>query len=258
MRAPGVPEAGAVPGASAASGCRTRFGGLDTLRGVAIAWMVSFHFCFDLNWFGVARFDFYRSPWWLDQRIAIVSLFLLCAGLSQAWGDARERAPRAFWKRWAQIFGCGLLVGVGSYLAFPGSFIYFGILQGVAAMLLLHRYLGRRLGAWIVLLVPLLLVAPTLWGSAAFDGRWLNWTGLIAHKPITEDYVPLLPWYGVFALGAGIGALLRRDDFRLLARLPTLSPLAWLGRRPLTIYMVHQPLLIAALWLALKAHGAMH
>ena len=256
MRAPGVPEVGAAPAASAAR--RVRFGGLDTLRGVAIAWTVSFHFCFDLNWFGVAHFDFYRSPWWLDQRISIVSLFLFCAGLSQAWGDARERTPRAFWTRWAQIFGCGLLVVGGSYLAFPDSFIYFGILQGVAAMLLLHRYLGRRLGAWIVLLVPLLLLAPTLWGSAAFDGRWLNWTGLIAHKPITEDYVPLLPWYGVFALGAGIGALLRRDGFRLLARLPTLSPLAWLGRRPLTIYMVHQPLLIAALWLALKAHGAMH
>ena len=252
MRAPGVPDAAVAP----AGGRRTRFGGLDTLRGVAIAWMVSFHFCFDLNWFGYAHFDFYGSPWWLDQRIAIVSLFLLCAGLSQSWGDARERAPGAFWKRWAQIFGCGLLVVGGSYLAFPDSFIYFGILQGVAAMLLLHRALGRRLGAWMLLLVPLLLLAPSLWGSAAFDGRWLNWTGLIAHKPITEDYVPLLPWYGVFALGAGVGALLRRDDFRLLARLPTLPPLAWLGRRPLTIYMVHQPLLIGALWLVSKVHGA--
>ncbi len=246
MRAPGVPERAqpAVRGA--------RFGGLDTVRGLAIAWMVSFHFCFDLNWFGLVRFDFYHSPWWIGQRMCIVSLFLLCAGLSQAWGDARARAPAAFWKRWAQIFGCGVLVTAGSYLAFPRSFIYFGILQGVAAMLLLHRWLGRRLGAWMVLLVPLLLLAPTLWGNAAFDGRLLNWTGLIAHKPITEDYVPLLPWYGVFALGAALGAWLRRDDFRALRRLPTLRPLAWLGRRPLTVYMVHQPLLIGLLTLALR------
>jgi hypothetical protein len=32
----------------------------------------------------------------------------------------------------------------------------------------------------------------------------------------------------------GAGALLRRVDFRPLARLPNLPPLAWLGRHPLS------------------------
>lgn len=237
---------GGASGQGASSG--PRLGGLDTLRGAAIVWMVTFHFCFDLSWFGVLHANFYADPFWTRQRVCIVSLFLLSSGLAQALGDARGRAEAAFWKRWGQIAVAGLAVVAGSYAAFPDSFIYFGILQGVAAMLLLHHLLLRRLGPWVLLLAPLAIAAPQLWGSAAFDGRLLNWTGLIAHKPVTEDYVPLLPWIGVFAVGSGLGALLARIGFGPLRQLPEWRPLAWLGRRPLTIYLVHQPLLVGGLW----------
>jgi uncharacterized membrane protein len=33
----------------------------------------------------------------------------------------------------------------------------------------------------------------------------LNWLGLIGYKPITEDYVPLLPWLGVMWWGMAAG-----------------------------------------------------
>ncbi|MDE1954396.1 MAG: DUF1624 domain-containing protein [Betaproteobacteria bacterium] len=233
----------------------SRLGGLDSLRGLAIVWMMAFHFSFDLNWFGYIHTDFYTNPLWLWQRVCIVSLFLLSSGLSQAVSDARARSEAAFWKRWAQIFGAGLLVVAGSWLLFPDSFIYFGILQGVAAILLVHRLLGRRLGPWVLLLAPLAIAAPHLFASARFNTPWWNWTGLITRKPVTEDYVPLLPWLGVFWAGAGVGALLRRVELRPLRLLPRVAPLAWLGRWPLSIYLLHQPLLIGLLWLTSRALG---
>ncbi|MDE2119510.1 MAG: DUF1624 domain-containing protein [Betaproteobacteria bacterium] len=232
-----------------------RLGGLDSLRGLAIVWMMAFHFSFDLNWFGYIHTDFYTNPLWLWQRVCIVSLFLFSSGLAQAVGDARARGPRAFWRRWGQIFAAGLLVVLGSWLAFPASFIYFGILQGVAAMLLVHQLVGRRLGPWVLLLAPLAIAAPHLWADARFNPPWWNWTGLITRKPITEDYVPLLPWLGVFWLGAGAGALARRVGLRPLRALPRVQPLAWLGRWPLSIYLLHQPLLIGALWLVSRLLG---
>ena len=63
-----------------------RFDRLDALRGAAIVWMAVFHLCFDLNLHGLIdpRQNFYRDPFWTGQRTAIVSLFLLCAGLSLA------------------------------------------------------------------------------------------------------------------------------------------------------------------------------
>ena len=57
---------------------------IDLLRAAAMLWMTAFHFCFDLNFFGLLQENFYRDPFWTGQRTAIVSLFLFTAGLSQA------------------------------------------------------------------------------------------------------------------------------------------------------------------------------
>ena len=34
------------------------------------------------------------------------------------------------------------------------------------------------------------------WLPAWLDSRAWSWLGLVAHKPVTEDYVPLVPWLG--------------------------------------------------------------
>ena len=103
-----------------------------------------FHFGFDLNHFGLLdpKQNFYVDPFWTQQRMAIVSLFLFTAGLSQAVTlDAGQAWPR-FWRRWAQIAGCAVLVSAGSALMFPRSWISFGILHGIAVMLILTRVGG--------------------------------------------------------------------------------------------------------------------
>jgi hypothetical protein len=56
---------------------------------------------------------------WIAHRTAILSLFLFCAGFGQALAlDAAQGWPR-FWRRWAQVAGCALLVSIGSWLVFP-------------------------------------------------------------------------------------------------------------------------------------------
>ena len=74
-------------------------------------------------------------------------------------------------------------------------------------------------------------------------------------RPATEDYVPLLPWFGVVLVGIGIGNWLTQRRLTAMQRMSRDSPrwLIWLGRHSLLVYMVHQPIMIAALWLAL--HG---
>ena len=227
-----------------------RFDRLDALRGAAMVWMVLFHFCFDLNHLGgyIPQQNFYRDPFWTTQRSLIVSLFLLCAGLGQALAWQAAVAWPQFWRRWAQVLGCALLVSMGSAWMFPASWISFGVLHGMVLMLLATRLLAP-LGVWLWPLGALALALPQVATHAFFDTRWTNWVGLVTHKPITEDYVPVLPWLGVMLWGLAAGQWLLAHRPALLAgAVPAaLQPLVRLGRWPLTVYMLHQPLLIGGL-----------
>lgn len=228
-----------------------RFDRLDALRGVAIVWMAVFHLAFDLAHFGFTESNFKRDPFWLHQRTAIVTLFLLCAGAGQAIALAEGQSPGRFWRRWAQVAAGAVLVSAGSWLMFPASFISFGVLHGIAAMLIVVRFTA----GWGVWRWPLGLAAialPHLVADPFFDTRWTNWVGLVTRLPVTEDWVPMLPWLGVVWWGAaGAEALLRqRREWLAGAIAPAVRPLAALGRWSLSFYMLHQPILIGAVWLA--------
>lgn len=245
--------------AAAAPATRHRYDRIDALRGLAIVWMTAYHFSFDLNHFGWIRQDFYRDPVWTVQRTCIVSLFLFCAGLGQAVAWRQGQGWPRFWRRWGQIAGCALLVTAGSYLMFPRSFIYFGVLHGIAVMLIVVRLTAGWRG-WLWLAGALAIAAPV--AARVTHAAWpqldvlnaplFNWLGWISRKPFTEDYVPLLPWLGVmwWGMAAGQWLLAHRASF-VQGPIPrAFAPLAWMGRWSLSWYMLHQPLLIGAMLLA--------
>jgi len=243
-----------------------RFDALDALRGLAMVWMTVFHLCFDLSHAGLIQQDFYRDAFWTWQRVAIVSLFLFCAGLGQAVATVQGQSWLRFWKRWAQVAGCALLVTAGSWWMFPNSFIYFGILHGMAVMLIVVR-LMTRWGRWLWLAGALAIASKSVaayalssWGSTllseAMNAPNLNWIGWITRLPITEDYAPVFPWLGVMCWGAAAGAwLVPRWQSVGMRPLPWLGrALAGLGRWSLSYYMLHQPVLIGLVsgWVWLK------
>ena len=228
----------------------SRYDRLDALRGVAIVWMAVFHFCFDLAHFRLIEQNFYRDPFWTTQRTFIVSLFLFCAGFGQAIAVIQGQSSRRFWRRWAQVAGCAVLVSIGSYLMFPRSYIYFGVLHGIAVMLVVTRFTAR-LGPWLWPLGLVAVLLPRLVQHGFFDTRWTSWVGLVTRKPVTEDYVPVLPWLGVmwWGLAAGLWVLRNRPHWVGGATPAAFKPLALLGRWSLSFYMLHQPVLIGLLML---------
>jgi uncharacterized membrane protein len=236
----------------------TRFDRLDALRGLAMVWMTAYHFAFDLNHFKFIQQNFYTDPVWTWQRTCIVSMFLFCAGVGQAVAVHQGQSWQRFWRRWAQVAGCALLVSAGSYLMFPKSWIYFGVLHGIAVMLIVVR-LSAGWGAWLWLAGALAIATkfiaayamntPALVDfSSIFDAKALNWLGIVSKKPITEDYVPLLPWLGVMWWGMAAGQwLLARAPQVLQGAVGAAKPLTVLGHWSLSYYMLHQPVLIGLL-----------
>lgn len=245
---------------SASSPPPPRYDSVDALRGLAMVWMTVFHFCFDLSHFGYWPQNFRTDPFWIAQRTVIVSMFLFCAGLGQAIALHQGQGWQRFGRRWLQIAGCALLVTAGSFAMFPRSFIHFGVLHGMAVMLIVARCTAGW-GRWLWPAGLLALALPAFaqqmlagpWALAApwMDARALNWLGLVSRKPFTEDYVPVLPWLGVvwWGLAAGQWMLAREQGRRALQwSLPrALQPLAALGRWSLSYYMLHQPVMIGAL-----------
>ncbi len=233
-----------------------RFDRLDALRGVAIAWMTVYHFCFDLNHFGWIREDFYHDPFWTWQRTCIVSLFLLCAGAGQAVALHQGQTWARFWRRCAQVAACAALVTISSYLMYPKSFIYFGVLHSIAVMLIIVR-LTAHWGVWLwplgMLAIATKFIAMYAVSSLAslqfLNDKGFNILGWISKLPVTEDYVPIFPWLGVmwWGMATAQALLAHRREIITGAVAPSLRALAWLGTWSLTWYMLHQPLMIVVL-----------
>ena len=138
---------------------------------------------------------------------------------------------------------------------FPRSWISFGVLHGMAVMLIVAR-LDALVGRWRWPLGWSRWCCRKLVSDPFFDSRWTNWVGLVTHLPVTEDYVPLLPWLGVVwwgrrrALAAGAAARWFAGRAARAARAA--------GRARalvLSFYMLHQPVLIGALMLVALRDG---
>jgi uncharacterized membrane protein len=227
---------------------------VDALRGLAIAQMVAYHLIYDLAYFGWLPYAMNREQPWVAWRSAIVFQFLFLVGISLALRAKFKPQATDFWRRWAQVAGAALSVSAGSALMFGPRFIWFGILHFVAVALLLGRPLPR-FGAFNLVLGLLALILGLTVKIEAFNAAPWSALGLVTRKPQPEDYVPLLPWFGAVLLGVGAAALWQRVHWRTPAMLHDLESrparlLRWAGRWPLTIYLLHQPLLIGALWTA--------
>ena len=234
----------------------SRYQLIDVLRGVAIVLMVFYHFCYDLTYFQLANFDFYRDPFWLNLRTLIVSLFLGLVGVSLILATEHGINKRRYFKRLGLLLLFALAISINSYFMFPGRTIVFGILHFIAfasvAGLLFVRwpYVSLVVGGGIIIL-------DRFYQHAFFDQAGVHWLGLMTHKPATEDYVPVIPWFGVVLIGIFLGHQLQRmPALRFITSWQSNTPLArglaLAGRHSLLIYVLHQPILLGFLWLVMQ------
>ena len=93
---------------------RLRLDRLDALRGIALIAMTTFHFAWDLEFFGYAPAGMTSQPLFKWYARGIAFSFLVIAGFSFALAHRNGVNRGNFAKRLAQIGGAALLISVGT------------------------------------------------------------------------------------------------------------------------------------------------
>lgn len=243
-----------IPAQAAARG---RLAFIDVARGVALLAMATYHFVWDLEFFGyVAAGTAGTGGWKIFARL-IASSFLFLAGYSLVLGQWPKLRLDAFMRRFAKIAGAAALITIATYFAFPNTFIFFGILHAIAAASVIGLVFLQLPAVVSLLAAAVAIAAPLYLRSPAFDAPWLWWVGLSETLPRSNDYVPLLPWLGPFLLGLAaaklfharlVSALANRSSTGAKGKL-WMRPLVFGGRHSLAIYLIHQPVLIGLVYL---------
>ena len=233
---------------------------LDVLRGVAIAAMIVYHFFFDLEFFGFGDFGVTEAPGWIVFVRTIPASFLVIAGISLYLAHHNGMHWRNFWWRIGYLVAAAMLVTVISYLADPEAMIWFGILHCIAASSVIGLAFLRVPLPVIILAAAVVLIAP-LFATPALNAPVLLWLGLGTEAPPSNDYNPLFPWFAFMLMGIAIARLLAPHAAKAVWAYwkpidPLTRTLALAGRHSLLIYLLHQPVMMAALFGVTRLMGA--
>ncbi|NIB54994.1 heparan-alpha-glucosaminide N-acetyltransferase [Agrobacterium tumefaciens] len=227
-----------------------RMGGLDTLRGLALIAMASYHFTWNLEYFGYLEPGTATTGLWKLYARAIASSFLFLAGFSLFLAHGKAINWPSFGKRFAMVAGSALLITIATYVAFPDSFIFFGILHNIAAASLVGLLFLRAPPLVTLLFAALAFALPQYVQSDFFNSKWLAWVGFSTMPPRSNDYVPLLPWLAPFLAGLAVSQFVTPRSWLDRFRNPS-SPrnlIATAGRHSLAFYLIHQPALIGLVY----------
>ncbi len=237
---------------------------IDNLRGLALVYMVFFHFLYDMTY--LVPTDWGRRALAVNEDIVVfdTAAFILLAGVSSAFSRSNLR-------RGGRLLAIGILFTFVTAFAFPGQAIYFGILQLLGCCMVLYGafedFFQKKLPPPLILALSALLFAVTYHitrGYVGIDGLF-QWNlpsellqnsylypyGIIRGGYASVDYEPLLPWWFLYLGGTCIGGYVvqYRDRLPKWCFANPLPPLSFIGRHSLWVYLLHQPVILAIVYL---------
>lgn len=235
---------------------------IDNLRGLALVYMVFYHFIYDMAFliqseWGIAAYE-------RHSKIAIfdTASFILLAGISSAFSRSNS-------KRGGRLLAIGILFTLVTAFVFPGQAIYFGILQLLGTCMVLYGAFEEKLRK--IPAIPMIVVCAVIFaftyciqlGFVGIKGLFeiqllpeltnnnlLYPYGIIKSQFATVDYEPLLPWFFLYFGGTYIGGFIvkHRDKLPKFCYANPLPPVSLIGRHSLLIYVFHQPIILAVIY----------
>ncbi len=210
---------------------------LDSLRATALVMMLVLNFVTDLNHFGIMNTETGDQWWWLA-RIA-ASLFVGISGVSYFLAHRLEYDFTKTSGRTKRLIFWAFVITIITYIFEPSAYVRFGVLHLLALASIVAFPVARKpefaLGIGLIL-----LIIPLSSNSN------LVWLGLRETGFLAVDYFPLNPWLGIFFIGLALASRIYPEG-KPLTEIQWPEKWLWFGRNTLTIYVIHQPILIGLL-----------
>ncbi len=241
---------------------------IDLVRGFVLLLVILFHLAYDLYRFLELRaFSFIIHPLFeAFLRKPFIGVLILISGISCSF--SRDNLRRGKRMLFFSAFLTLITYVIDNYVWNGSGMIWLNILHVISVSSLIYALLdfltskkrdrvGEKaeegftvllliLGSYIILLNQILATYPYATVPAAW---WLLPFGFPPANLRMMDYLPLLPWLGLFLVGAAIGRVAYKNKkSRFTNGSPKLRaallPLAWIGEHSLAIYVLHQPVLL--------------
>lgn len=231
---------------------RERIWEIDFLRGLSIILMVGYHLLYDLGAMaGVKSLLGFTTdlstPAWLAAQYFFAALFVVLSGTSSTLSRGNVR-------RAIKLIVVALLITVVTFFFNRAATVHFGILHCLGVSILLYGLVLEKTKASACALAAAAVLAvsaslPLALKGTAIRFDWLLPLGIHTPGYASFDYFPLLPWFGVFLAGAALGKSVYAPKRSLIRRRLPVTFVNFAGRHSLLIYIIHQPVILAALYL---------
>ena len=242
---------------------------IDEYRGFVLINMIIYHAIWDLVYIFGVNWQWYKSDIGFYWQQWICWSFILVSGFCWQMGSHPL-------KRGLMVYGGGVIISIVTMIAMPSSRVMFGILTLLGSSMILMIPLDllckkvQPIAGAVISFALFLFTYPVNRGYLGFGEEKIlelpvEWyaNGFTTYLGFDEvgfystDYFSIIPWFFLFVTGYFLyGVVFKRTPKCGIENCPvvlflqrTCCPtLGWIGRRSLLIYMLHQPVVYAVLY----------
>lgn len=239
---------------------KERYHLLDSLRGLLLVMMIVYHTMYDIMVLGEGDFSIRNTGCYIFQQ-TIGWGFIFLSGICRAIGKKHLR-------RGLTVLGAAAVVSLVTYIFTPNQAINFGVLVLLGSATLIMIPLEKLIKdtyapfGFLISLVLFMLFRNVPKGNLGFEGLvfvdlpdflYCNFaTAYLGFPPAdfySGDYYPLIPWFFLYMCGYFFWKYFGGKVWLQKTLTVKIPVLAFLGRHSLFVYLIHQPVCYALVYL---------
>ena len=226
---------------------------IDFLRGIAVILMIIFHLVFDLNEYFSCDIEYLNGFWYYIGKFSAI-LFIVISGISVNFGKNSLN-------RGINLFLIGMLLTVITYIINNEIYINFGILHFLGLSMVIYYYYNSIISriypsikvatlniATFIISVVIIIIGNIL-SDVRVENLYLFPLGLTNATFKSLDFYPLLPWFGLFLIGALLGKIIYKEKKSVFRKPIQPNIICYAGQKSLIIYLIHQPIILFILYI---------